>query len=174
MKRWSLAALAVALTLCNGCASNALDACEGAECADASAAEAVAAHTTVIPVVPVFGSPPRITIYGEVSGIGSGARVLYLPLALTVGSTVRAARVRIADSGDAHLQAGIASQDDVSQNLKYIALSSTSSGTGALETLTVTAPLTVTPSTTYYLAVFHTSALVSSLSRVYRAEVDSN
>jgi hypothetical protein len=132
-----------------------------------------AARTVVVPVVQPTIDAPRVQLFATVSGLGSGAKVLTVPLMTTVGDTLDGLRVRVQDDGaGGRAQAQILSTSDNSESFTIVMQTAMSSGTGAEESINLSgAGIHIAPNTHYYVSVFN-SAGGTATDRVYRLDLD--
>lgn len=129
-------------------------------------------RTIVVPVVGPASDGPRIQLYGVVSGLGSAAHPLIVPLQLEIGSIIRGFRARVQDGGTGtQIQMKVVSTTDGAEAFSTIATAPLSSGSGTEETMSITdLSITAAAATQYLITFFDASG--GAASNIYRLEVD--
>lgn len=133
-------------------------------------------HTLIVPVTPAGSSGRILSLTGLITGLDSDPTTkpqnVYAPLALDVGVSITAMRMRVQDGGSAtRVQFLLQSATDDAETLTTVAASQISSGGGREETLVWTdTPVVTRPATNYVVKAFNTSGIFASF--VYRLEVD--
>jgi len=93
--------------------------------------------TRIIPVTGATVTPPLIYSAATISGVGSGAQVLTVPLGGDVGATLVAIRARVTDVSGSPVRLQLAVSGDNAESMRVIGGPVMSSGTGTEQTVTL-------------------------------------
>lgn len=153
----------------------------GSVCGTVGGASVSPISTLVVPVVAPGDGVPDTTLFGRTFGVapspgGSTLRPLYVPLAVSVGTRIRAIRARVRDSGSGtKAQALLMHTADDAEAFLVDAITRRSTGTGIEETVDASGLAVVAaPATHYIVEVVNTEGSSASVTNVYRLEVDTN
>lgn len=134
-------------------------------------------RTLVIPVGPVGTSGRLVAYYASVTGLDSDPTTapqdVWVPIALPVGSTIRALRLREQSPSGTQLQFALMSEADGSETLASLAASPLSVTSSAPQTVTIgSLAIAIAGSTSYIVKAYNAVGIFNSF--VFRLEVDYN